>query len=192
MDEPSPAYLEALEDCKRHHLSSKTFSGSLALPHAPYIKALIQKHQVRTILDYGCGKGIQYNERDPDIGQTLEEYWEVPVTKYDPAWPGFDTKPKGVFDLVICTHVLGSIPREDIGWVVDELYAYADRVLYIGELIGPVKKNVFRAPERVLKGLKAADWVPILARDKTIEAVFAYRNSGEPGELMKFVALTNT
>lgn len=191
MAEFSSAYRDALADAKAHHLASKTYSGSLALPHAPYIKALIEKHDVKTVLDYGCGKGIQYSEPDPDIGQTLDDYWGVKVAKYDPAWKPYAAEPKGTYDLVICTHVLGSIPLEDIEVVVDRLYALATKAVYIGELIGPVKKTVFRNPERLVGGLQPNEWVPILARDSALDAVFAYRMNGEGGDKMKFVRLTD-
>lgn len=136
-------YYEALEAAKKHHASSKTYSGKLLRPHVFYIKELIERLQIGSILDYGCGKGAQYEWKMPsENGKNVEEYWGLDVTKYDPAWPAFATEPVGKFDLVICTHTLGSIPLSDRSSVIDKLYDFAWKGLYIAEKIGPIKKGV--------------------------------------------------
>lgn len=156
---PSREYLEALAESSRHHQESKTFSGSLALHHTAEITALVKKHDVRTILDYGCGKGLQYRGEG-----SLEVIWGAYVTKYDPAWPEFAAEPVGTFDLVICTHALGCIPLKDLPEIVERIYGYARKVVYVGEMIGPVKKRIFGHPERFAYGWSTADWERLLAR----------------------------
>jgi SAM-dependent methyltransferase len=157
----SKAYDEALQDSIRHHQTSKTFSGSLAFHHAEAIKDVINAVGATTVLDYGCGKGIQYEGED-----SLETLWGVPVTKYDPAIERFAREPDGSFDLVICTHSLGCVPVDDMPAIIDRVYRRATKAVYVGELIGSVKKKVFRHPERFAYGWAAADWARALRRDR--------------------------
>lgn len=152
--QPSELYYRCLEEARAHHASSKTYSGKFLRPHAPAIKQMIEElGGVASILDYGAGKGLQYDwvshgGEDQSIpeGHTLETYWGAPVTKYDPAWPPYATEPTGQFDLVLCTHALGSIPIVDLAWILERLFAFARKGVYIAEKIGPVGKQVFSNP----------------------------------------------
>lgn len=165
---PSAHYLRALEEAKQHHASSKTYSGKFLRPHAPHIKELIERLECRSVLDYGCGKGRQYEWRADLEGQavpkgmTIEEFWGVPVTKYDPAWPPFAKRPAGRFDLVICTHTIGSIPVVDLGWVTLEIQRYAVQAVYYAEKLGPVGKKVFSQPDVMPHGWTRDQWAAAL------------------------------
>ena len=136
---PSPAYHAALEASKQVH-KGKQFTGKFLRPHAPFIKEIIDRLGCKTVLDYGCGKGQQYEWIIPSTGQTIEQFWGVSVTKYDPAYKKFEAEPEGTFDLVICTQVLGAIPVSDISWVIDRLYSLANKALYISERLGDARK----------------------------------------------------
>lgn len=155
----SQTYEQALEDVRAHHQRSKTYSGSLALFHVQAINQIVEAFNAQTILDYGCGKGLQY-----DPPHRVDEVWGVPVTKYDPGWPPYQTEPRGKFDLVICTHVLGCVPTIDLPTFLDRLYCFAAKAVYVGELIGPTKKRVFRNPERFPHGWSREMWASELDR----------------------------
>lgn len=177
MANPSHAYRRALEESRRNHAESKTFSGKLLRPHAPFIKELIEKYNVRCVLDYGCGKGAQYTWVAHEgaaipAGMTIEQFWGVPVTKYDPAYPPFAAEPVGQFDLVICTHTLGAIPVADRPWVVDRLYSLARRAIYVAEKLG---QEPTKAATASSCGWTRHDWAALLHRDSAIECVLATR-----------------
>lgn len=138
----SKDYGRALEESKAHHQRSKTWSGSLAIPHIVPVMDLANEIGATSLLDYGCGKGLHY-ERPYNAGGL----WPAEITKYDPAWPEYAAEPTGKFDIVVCTHVLGSIPLSDLRTVIDRLYSFAIKAIYVGEIIGPVKKKVFSRPE---------------------------------------------
>ncbi len=102
------------------------YCGFTTMEHERAIGALIQKHDARTILDYGCGAGYQYTQRG------LHERWGVPMpTLYDPASEVHGAKPVGTFDGVICVDVLEHIAEHFVERVIDELVGYADGFLYV-------------------------------------------------------------
>jgi hypothetical protein len=189
MREPSADYARALEECKRHHATSKTFSGKFLRPHAPFIKEIIDRLGCQSVLDYGCGKGEQYtwisHGGDASIpeGMTLEQYWGVPVTRYDPAYPPFAAEPMGQFDLVLCTHTLGSIPTKDLPWVVDRLHSLAGKALYVAEKIGEVRKQVISQPEGFPRGWTHADWKRALQRETELEVTLSTRTRYASGQV---------
>lgn len=164
MTEPSAAYWEALEAAKLHHASAKTYHGSLVRVHAERIRQIIVATGSRSALDYGCGKGRQYDEPLPN-GQYLTELWGVPVRMYDPAVPAFAKEPTRPRDLVICTHTLGSIPVADLrAWALDRIYGLAGRAIYIAEKLGPVRKRVVPRPELHPIGWTIPQWLDLLDR----------------------------
>jgi len=191
----SQHYQRCLEEAKDHHASSKTFSGKFLRPHAPYIKALLAKHSAENILDYGAGKGLQYqwvNHGTIDrpgcpvfsAGQTIEDYWGAPVTKYDPAWPPFAEEPQGQFDVVVCTHTLGAIPTLDLQWVIPRIYSLARKAVYIAEKIGPTKKRVYSKPEFMPHGWTSVQWATLLRSfpHEGVEVCLATRERGANAE----------
>lgn len=56
----SKRYYEVIESVKQFHLENKTYSGGGTLGYAEDIKELSLKYKPTTLLDYGCGKGLQY------------------------------------------------------------------------------------------------------------------------------------
>jgi hypothetical protein len=157
---PSPAYRKALAEATEHHANSKTYSGKFLRPHAPFIRELLRGggftgHAL--ILDYGCGKGEQYrwvsHGDDASIpkGQTIPEYLKATIHLYDPAWPPYAFEPgqdgsDRLFDMTLVTHVLGSIPVQDLeDWVIPWVIAltHPEGIVYIAEKLGEVRKDVF-------------------------------------------------
>ena len=177
---PSQAYLAALEASKEIH-KGKQFTGKFLRPHAPFIKEIIDRLGCKTVLDYGCGKGQQYEWVIPSTGQTIEQFWGVSVTKYDPAYPPFAQEPVGKFDLVLCTQVLGAIPEGDRGWVVDRLYALAKKALYISERLHSPRKLI--ADNSLRPAWTVRDWQENTWRGRQeIEVTLATRRINDDDE----------
>lgn len=162
-EKPSALYFHALSESQAHHLSNKTYSGSFLRPHKPFIKEIIDRLGIRSILDYGCGKGRQYEWIDPADGLTLEQFWGVEVARYDPAYPPYAAEPVGTFDLVLCTHTLGSIPTQDLPWAIRRLYRLANKAIYVSEKIGPAKKQVFAKTDVMPHGWTEKQWRDVIA-----------------------------
>jgi hypothetical protein len=188
---PTAHYYQAIEEATEHHLSSKTYSGKFLRPHAPYIKEIIDRLDCRTVLDFGCGKGKQYEWRATEDGQaipkglTIEEYWGVPVTKHDPAYPPLAAVPTGRFDLVICTHVVGSVPRADLRWFRQGLERYAAKAIYYAEKIGPVGKQVFSRPDLMPRDWTREEWVAALRSERLgLEVWLTTREDRGPDQII--------
>ena len=186
-------YLKALEYAKAVHANSKNFGGMFLRPRALDIKAIIDRLEIRTILDYGCGKGLQYEWRNPGvpdaipIGTTIEEFWGIEVTKYDPAYPPFAAEPVGTFDLVICTHVLGSIPISCLGLIIKRLYSLSNKALYVAERIGQPRKK-WAGPDVALpQDMTPDDWKVLLIAHhrKGIETHFFTKTRTPAGKVTK-------
>ena len=69
---------------------------------ALFLERLLEWPDVKTVLDFGCGKG------------TMKQYLEqrhphITVTEYDPCIPGKDKLPKRQFDAVLSSDVLEHI-----------------------------------------------------------------------------------
>lgn len=115
----------------------ETFAGQSLPRQAARIKALIEKTGARTILDYGSGKGLQYEANN------MQRYWGVGAIRcYDPGYGPFAALPQGKFDGVVCTDVLEHCPEEDLDWIVDELFAFAQRFVFANVACFPALKTL--------------------------------------------------
>jgi len=184
MTEPSERYLRALALTQAHHAAqNKTFSGQFAWKQRHRIKALIERFGATSILDYGCGKGKQYDparNRDED-GRSLEEFWGIAPFRWDPGVPEYAAEPPqgAKFDLVICVQVLGSIPTADLPWVVDRLYSYAGKAIFVAErLILPCKQIYRNMQAEMPYGLSAERWLELLQRDGGVPLIAMFREDG--------------
>lgn len=156
---PSAAYDRALAESTAHHASSKTYSGKFLRPHKPFLLEMVKRLGIQSALDYGCGKGSQYTWIDEADGLTFEQAFGFEVTKYDPAWPPYAAEPRDPSDLVMCTHVLGSIPTADQQWLFSRLFGFATKAVFIAEKVGPIKKQVFSDPSAMPHDWSAQDWL---------------------------------
>lgn len=142
---PSARYLELTGLYRRLHsegerrlglTADQTYPGISLLPHVKRIKDLIDRTGARTLLDYGCGKGYQYDPKlitIPDAGtwDSVIDYWDVDeVCCYDPCFERYSKLPEGKFDGVISTDVLEHCPEQDVPWIVAEIFDYATRLVF--------------------------------------------------------------
>jgi SAM-dependent methyltransferase len=141
----SPYYLESVAAGRRFQQQNKSWAGYDVVKYQKLIKDLVDRYNARTILDYGCGKGQQYQEPLPyaaepgtelpqDQWQTFDQYLGVTVYCYDPCVAEFETPPPAdvKFDGVICTQVLNSIPDDDMTWVREKLEHHAKKFCFVG------------------------------------------------------------
>lgn len=120
---------------KQMHENPKLFLGMTTQHHIREIRKLVRKHKTKSLLDYGCGKGMQY------IGERLHEEWGGILPHcYDPGVRGLHKKPQRQFDGVICCDVLEHIPELLIPDVIEELGWYAKKFLFVNVAVRPAGK----------------------------------------------------
>jgi len=154
-DDPSPRFKEIVSLYKTLHKdgveaqdipAEETFDGRSLAPHLNHIGAMIKAHGARTLLDYGSGKGSLYEtatsqQSDGTQIQGLKAIWGLDETTcYDPGYEPYSNIPTGTFDAVICTDVLEHVPEEDISWVLDELFSYANKFMFCTIAMYPAMK----------------------------------------------------
>jgi hypothetical protein len=154
---PSPRYLALTELYRRMHRegvkedalpAAKTFPGKSLLPQAIRIKKLIERTRAQTILDYGSGKGLQYEWKNLQIegygyAENMIEYWDVTgVQCYDPCYEPLSRLPQGRFDGVISTDVLEHCAEDDIPWIVEEIFGFASRFVFANVAAYAATKNL--------------------------------------------------
>ena len=129
--------------------AEQTFSGISLLPQAPRIKRLIELTGAHTILDYGSGKGSQYQPqplRDQTTGATwigIQHYWGVDrITCYDPCYAPHSRLPSGTFEGVISTDVLEHCPEADVPWILAEIFGFASKFVFANVACYPAKKRL--------------------------------------------------
>ncbi len=134
MSDAEQVWKNAVRKAKTYHRGNKTFTGLRTMHSFPSIRALCAAHAPATLLDYGCGKGYQWRNRDIEfLGETLPSLAEVlgvTPTLYDPGLTKFSAKPGGVYDAVIVIDALEYVPASHMDRVVTELFSYATRFVY--------------------------------------------------------------
>lgn len=153
---PSKRYMLLLEQYQKMHeqgekllgiLPENTFSGISLIPQAERIKKLIDLTATETLLDYGCGKGLQYERKYRDAEQNTHDsvldYWDVEeLICYDPGYKPYSELPTKKYNGVISTDVLEHCPIEDIPWIVDEIFSYAENFVFANIASYPAQKSL--------------------------------------------------
>lgn len=183
---PSPRYAELQNLYRVMHEkgetflgipSERTFAGTSLRPQLARIKRLITLTGAATILDYGCGKGRQYEPMaivDDAGGEWpgVIDYWDVEeLVCYDPAYAPYSKLPSGKFDGVICTDVLEHCPEDDIPWIVGEVFDFATRFVFANVACYPARKQLPNG-ENAHCTIKPAAWW---------QAILGQASAGRPG-----------
>lgn len=154
---PSPRYIELLTYYREMHQHGavaqnvppeNTFDGRSMPPHAEHIRTVISVLGSQTILDYGSGKGKQYGPMNIETTdgkrfKSIGESWGIKsITCFDPGHEPFSTLPEGTFDGVVTTDVLEHCPKEDLPWIIDEVFNFATEFVYVNVACYPASKTL--------------------------------------------------
>lgn len=156
--QPSPRYRELLQMYAEMHThgernrgasGASTFAGISLLPYVHDIRRLVSATGAGNLLDYGAGKASLYGLRNfvlPGESERIEsvhDYWDVDyVELYDPGYAPHARLPRGTFGGVICTDVMEHCPEEDLAWILDEIFGYAERFVFLTIARYPADKRL--------------------------------------------------
>src|SRR5574343_713777 len=104
--------------------------GTGGAKHIENVLYLCEVNGCKTVLDYGCGKGL--------LVKALKEKG-LDAKGYDPAVDEFSERPDPA-DLVICTDVLEHIEPERLSAVLDDLASLTKRAVFLLVSTVPAKK----------------------------------------------------
>lgn len=132
-------YMEAIEQHKLMHLNPKIFTGASLYAHIEEIGNIIEEYNVKTILDYGCGKASGW------LNKNYCEYLGISKENlylYDPAYPPYSVFPNKKCDMVICTDVMEHIPEEYIDMVLNTIFNNCIKVVFFNISYKEAKKKL--------------------------------------------------
>jgi hypothetical protein len=171
-ENPSPRYKALIEQYQILHsegekslglAAEKTFAGFSLVPQAERVKALVVATGAQTVLDYGSGKGRQYDQQLIKLNgageaETIPDYWDVEeVHCYDPNYEPFSRLPESKFDGVVSTDVLEHCPEDDLPWILNEIFGYAERFVFVNIACYPAKKHLPNG-ENAHCTIRSASW----------------------------------
>jgi len=170
-DKPSQRYNSLLEEYKvMHGVSNRMFNGRSLLKFVEIIKSYLEKNECNSVLDYGSGKGALYTEDfhtvTNEINKPLPEYWSLDLcVLYDPAYEEHVSLPSGKFDAVICTDVLEHIPEADLGWVLQEIYSKANKMVFLNVACFPALKKLKDGSNAHVSIFSTEEWIQFVAKE---------------------------
>ena len=137
---------------KKNNRNNKTkkkkpaFGGGSLKPHVGVIGELVKRHGPATLLDYGSGKGLVYQDSPEHPAgsrhKVLPAWPGLAITCYDPGHTPYAAPVSGSFDAVIATDMLEHVPEEDVPWVLDELFSLCSGFLYLVAACFPARKHL--------------------------------------------------
>lgn len=124
-------YKKYLGLAQKMHMRESAWDGHSLVPHISAINSIIAEQKIKTALDYGCGKA-KFHPAE----------WSSLFTKYDPGYPLYDKEPVGKYDLVICTDVMEHIPEDSVEYVIERLFSFARKHVYVNVCTRPAGKKL--------------------------------------------------
>ena len=90
---------------KTLHIQNSSY-GSTANQYTKYIADFIKYTEVKSVLDFGCGKG--------SLKKDLKQKYNLEIDEYDPAIESKNIIPKTQYELIITTDVLEHLYEDEI------------------------------------------------------------------------------
>lgn len=120
-------YYDTLTRSQAFQQNSVNWAGYGSYQYVDQLRAIVQQHDCKTMLDYGCGKGLQYTDKNNFANLIGIEHYAL----HDPAYSQYAELPAGSWDLVVCLDVLPFVPESDIDAVVDLMLSRCDKTCVI-------------------------------------------------------------
>ena len=107
--------------------SDKVYGDLEPHRHKTYLKKIFQKFNIKTLLDYGSGKG-DWNKKIDDQ-ESLKDFLKLDkIFQYEPALNKIDKKRS---DCSICFDVSEHVFISDIPYVIHDIFSYSTKLVVI-------------------------------------------------------------
>jgi hypothetical protein len=110
--------------------------GTTGWNQAPHVYNLIQEHSIKTMLDYGCGRGSLGHWFDKNVPQGV-----VQRTEYEPGIPKLSALPDSA-ELVVCVDVMEHVEPSCVLNVLDHIQSLAQRWVYFNISLRPAARTL--------------------------------------------------
>lgn len=119
-----------------HRKIKGVMSGSSIRRHLDYLEEFIKDTKPTSVLDYGCGKGLQYHKHK------IHEEFNFPMpTLYDPGVDEYDVRPKEPHDVVFCTDVMEHIHPDMCEATLIDVFRFAKHGVFFTISCQPARKH---------------------------------------------------
>ena len=166
---PSPRYGELSRQYELMHTETQrektdTFAGiETFMRVVPVAQRWLSQFELISMLDYGGGQGMQYQlENLKDVSgerfANIAAYLGVDtVDVYDAGRPDTERFLAQKYDAVICTDVLEHCDKQDLPWIVRELFGSARKAVFATIATYPAVKHLPNG-ENAHCTLESSDW----------------------------------
>lgn len=128
---------ETYEMYRQLHQNPSIFKGGSIKSYVHDIGKMIQDSNVKTLLDYGCGKAISHKDYN------LKRLWRLEkVQLFDPGVDEYSNKPEGQYDMTVCIDVMEHVPPECVDAVLADIAAYTKKVAVFSISTRPAAKHL--------------------------------------------------
>lgn len=148
------------------HKGAGRFAGFSLWPVVPDILNLVESGEVKSILDYGAGKGRVWTSGGL---RTYVRRKGVEVKLYEPGLPEWSELLNKRFDLVVCTDVMEHVPEDEIDAVLNNINIRCSKYCLFTIDTRPASKVFPGTKDNVHVTIKSEDWW----RDKVKNSIAA-------------------
>ena len=166
---PSDDYVNLVKMYEeKHDQGEGMFNGRSLLKFVDLIKLYLENNNCKSVLDYGCGKAVLYTDKFSEVTDEIDcplpEYWGLDECElFDPGYEKYGKLPIHRKDAVICTDVLEHVAEEDLGWVVEEIFSYAKKIVFLNVACFKALKVLPDGRNAHISVFSPNDWLQMLA-----------------------------
>ena len=140
---------------KLMHLKASTYKGYSLKSNIEYINKIINENNINSLLDYGCGKAMEYNH-DLYIKNNLD------IFLYDPYFSKYSRSPTSKYDLTVCTDVMEHVERNSLEKTLKNVEKFTKKIVFFSISTRLAKKNLPDGRNAHVTIMKEHEWCKIL------------------------------
>ncbi len=137
------------------HLKSSVFKGYSLRPNIDALNKIIKKDNVNSLLDYGCGKALEYTP-NPYENKNLDIYL------FDPYYSKFSKPPTKKYDLTICTDVMEHIEKKNLVDVINKISYFTSKSVFFSISTVKAKKTLPDGSNAHINIMEPQKWINYL------------------------------